>query len=706
MRVKLWGVRGSIPTPLSTEQLQEKLFRALTAAKGLNVDDPAEVHAFIAALPPSVQGVVGGNTTCAEITSGDDVIIVDCGTGIRQLGMSLMAHDFGRGQGVAHIFLTHAHWDHLQGFPFFAPAFVPGNKLIFYAVNRDPRDYLEHQQVAPSYFPISISQMPATMEFVQLKEGEMVQIGRCAVTNLALYHPGTAYSYRFDDGESVFVFASDGEYKSLDDEGLRRFVEFYYNADALLFDCQYSLRDVLLSKADWGHSSAMIGVEIAERAQVKKLITTHYDASDTDEQIHNVAESARRYAELTPTPGAIEVVVGAEGLELFLGPPLGLEVLEDREADVWLLAFAGKLGAETAAEAERRLTSFLNDAPNYKVIVDLTLLATIDLTGVRAIMSAARAVPNSMLAFVAPAGFVRRSLENCGAREVGPIFRNRTHAIAALVGPAHLHLRGETLANYHLGNAIYADDLGAIYSGLREGSPTPLVIQVLGAEISAQQRQAFAESARAWCGLTHPRLVTGREVIQEGGLVAFVGERPSGQPWNEWLANYSGRVTIEAGLRWTLEAAEALDHAHRRGVIHGELRPECFVFSGGHTRVSRAPLFPPGGSFPSAYRSPEQLRGEPPRQQSDQFALGVLLYEAMIGTHPFTAETEELIIAQQLQGTPLSPRVFRPGIPEELEDFLMRLLAREPAQRFAATDDLITALESLQQIVIGKADKV
>jgi hypothetical protein len=78
----------------------------------------------------------------------------------------------------------------------------------------------------------------------------------------------------------------------------------------------------------------------------------------------------------------------------------------------------------------------------------------------------------------------------------------------------------------------------------------------------------------------------------------------------------------------------------------------------------------------------------------------------MIGTHPFTAETEELIIAQQLQGTPLSPRVFRPGIPDELEDFLMRLLAREPAERFAATDDLITALESLQQIVIGKADKV
>jgi len=319
VRVKFWGVRGSIPTPLSTEQLQEKLFHALTAAKGLNTSDPAEVRAFIASLPPAVQGVVGGNTTCAEIASGDDTIIIDCGTGIRQLGYSLMAGDFGRGQGVAHIFLTHAHWDHLQGLPFFAPAYVPGNKLIFYAVNHNPREYIEHQQVAPVFFPIRVSQLAADISFVKLLEGEMVQIGRCAVTSLALYHPGTAYAYRFDDGESVFVFASDGEYKTLDDDGLRRFVDFFRNADALAFDCQYSLRDVLLSKADWGHSSAMIGVELAERAHAKKLITTHYDAADTDVQIYNVAESARRYAQLTPTPGAIEVIVGREGLELFLG---------------------------------------------------------------------------------------------------------------------------------------------------------------------------------------------------------------------------------------------------------------------------------------------------------------------------------------------------------------------------------------------------
>jgi phosphoribosyl 1,2-cyclic phosphodiesterase/anti-anti-sigma regulatory factor len=693
--VKFWGVRGSIPTPLSTEQLQEKLFRALTAAKGLNTEDPAEVRAFIASLPPTVRGVVGGNTTCVEVNSGDDLIIIDGGTGIRQLGYSLMAHEFGRGQGTVHIFLTHAHWDHLQGIPFFNPAFVPGNKIIFYAINRDPREYLEHQQVSPTYFPISISQMPADLSFVTLREGETVQIGRCAISNMPLYHPGTAYAYRFDDGESVFVFASDGEYKSLNDEGLQRFVDFFQDADALVFDCQYSLRDVLLSKADWGHSSAMIGVEIAERANVKKLITTHYDAPDTDDQIYNVAESARRYAEITPTPGAIEVIVGTEGLELFLGPPLGLEVLEDHEADVWLMALAGKLGAETAAEAQSVVSSFLRTAPNHKAILDLTLLAVIDPIGVRSLIAAARSVAGAQIAFVSPAAFVRRSLENSGAREVGPIFRNRSNALAALVGPAHLHLREQMLANYRLGSTISADDFGAIYAAVRQGSPTPLVIQVLGLETSPYQRQIFAESAKAWCTLTHPRLVPGQEVIQENGLVAYVGERPPGQSWYSWVATYNLQVSLAAASNWMRDMLEALDHAHRQGVVHGELRPECFVFNNDHARLSRAPLFPPIVALPSSYRSPEQLRGQTPTPLSDQFSLGVLFYEALIGTHPFAAESEELTTAQQLQGSPLSPQVFRPGLPEAVEDFLLRLLARDPAERFAGTDQILAALNRL-----------
>jgi len=695
VRVKFWGVRGSVPTPLSTEQLQEKLFRALSAAGGIDLSDSAEVRAFIATLPPSTRSVVGGNTTCVEINSGDDTIIIDGGSGMRPLGLSLMAHEFGRGQGTAHIFLTHAHWDHLQGFPFFNPAYVPGNKLIFYAVNNNPRFYLQHQQTAPTYFPIAAEQMRADMSFVQLKEGEMVQIGRVCVTNLALYHPGIAYAYRFDDGESVFVFASDGEYKQLDENHLRHFTDFFANADALAFDCQYSLRDVLISKADWGHSSAMIGVDIAERARVKKLITTHYDPSDNDEQVYNIAESARRYADLIPSPSAVEIIVGVEGLELFLGPPLKLEILEDCEADIWLTAFAGTLSVETADEAGNHLQHFVTESPGNRAIVDLTLLAAIDPVGVKAMMEAARQVPGARVAFVAPAAFIRRALENSGVRDVGPIFRRRSHAIAALVGPAHLHLHEQTLAGYHLADTIAADDFGAIYSASKFKDETPLVIQVMGLEINPQQRQVFAESARKWCQLTHPRLIRCRELIENGKLIAFVGERPPGETWGEWLKANGGRVQPELGLHWLREMVDALDHAHRHGAVHSELRPECFVFTNGHARISRAPLFSPGGALPSAYRAPEQLRGAAATPSSDQFALGVLLYEALVGTHPFNADMEELILAQQLQGTPLSPRVFRPQLSVELEQFLLRLLGHDSSERFATAEDILKAIDEL-----------
>src|SRR5262249_32064094 len=273
-----------------------------------------------------------------------------------------MAREFGRGQGVAHIFMTHAHWDHLQGYPFFAPAYVPGNRLIFYAVNNNAQAYLEHQQVAPIYFPIPPNAMSAEKEFVRLREGETVTIGHTLVANLSLYHPGTAYAYRFDDGESVFVFASDGEYKSLTDAHLRRYISFFSGADALVFDAQYSLRDVFLSKADWGHSSAIIGVDIAERAVAKKLVTFHHDPTPTDEQVYAIAAAARDYALVNQIQPDTEVIVGTEGLELFLGQPTGLEVVQAEHENLITLALAGKLNGDTVDEAQTRLAAALNGA--------------------------------------------------------------------------------------------------------------------------------------------------------------------------------------------------------------------------------------------------------------------------------------------------------------------------------------------------------
>ena len=680
MRVKFWGVRGSIPTPLSTEQLNAKLFQALTGASGVDLRNSAEVQAYLAGLPPNIRSVVGGNTACVEVDIGGDTLIIDGGSGIRALGLSLMAREFGRGQGVAHIFMTHAHWDHLQGYPFFAPAYVPGNRLIFYAVNNNPQAYLEHQQVAPIYFPIPPNAMSADKEFIQLREGETVTIGQTAVSNLSLYHPGTAYAYRFDDGESVFVFASDGEYKSLTDAHLRRYISFFAGADALVFDAQYSLRDVFLSKADWGHSSAIIGVDIAERAQVKRLVTFHHDPTHTDEQIYAIALAASDYARVNQIQPDTEVIVGTEGLELFLGQPTGLEVMEERLDGIWTLALAGQLNAATVAQAQQRLASALTADDNSRVLLDLTLLATADAIGIKGLMDTARAHAGASLAVLAPSQHVRRALDQSGAGDVLEIVRSRQQALAALAGPAHLRLTSTTIGGqFQLEELLFVDETGAVYLGRELGNRAPLWVRVVAGDRDDALRQQFLADLRAWQTLQHPSLVAGKAIVESDEWVAFACAEPEGLSLREWRARRPGWLD----LWYTAEQlCDAVGVIHAHGLTHGDLHPENVVLSGRLARITRTPLFaPPAGYSFTAYHAPEQLRGQAPTARSDVYSLGIILYELFLGAHPFVAETEELRLTLQLYSQPQSPRLRWPEIPLALETFLLHLLALDPTER-------------------------
>ena len=680
MHVKFWGVRGSIPTPLSPEQLNAKLFQALTGATGVDLTNPAEIQAYLAGLPPSVRAVVGGNTACVEVNSGADTIIIDCGSGMRALGLSLMAREFGRGQGVAHIFMTHAHWDHLQGYPFFAPAYVPGNRLIFYAVNNNPQTYLEHQQLAPIYFPIPPNAMAAEKEFNQLREGEAVTIGRTVVTNLSLYHPGTAYAYRFDDGESVFVFASDGEYKSLTDAHLHRYTTFFSGADALVFDAQYSLRDVFLSKADWGHSSAIIGVDIAERARVKRLITFHHDPTHTDEQIYAIANAARDYALVNEIHPDTEVIVGTEGLELFLGQPAGLEVLEERQDGLWTVALAGQLNGQTAAEAHDRLAAALAGDAAGRVLLDLTLLAHADAIGVKGLIDAARAYPGASLAVLAPTPPIRRALDQSGAGNVLEIVRSRQQALAALAGSAHLRLTAATIGGqFQLEELLFVDELGVVYLGRELGAQAPLWVRVVAGQRDNPVRQQFVGQLQAWQAVDHPSLVPGLAIVESDEWVAYACAEPDGLSLREWRARRPGSLDV---WRTAGQLCAAVAAIHQHALIHGDLHPENVLVNGNLSRITRTPLFaPPGGYSYNSYHAPEQLRGRAPNARSDVYSLGIIVYELFLGAHPFVAETEELRLTLQLYSQPQSPRLRWPEIPLALETFLLHLLALDPAER-------------------------
>jgi phosphoribosyl 1,2-cyclic phosphodiesterase/anti-anti-sigma regulatory factor len=680
VRIKFWGVRGSIPTPLSTEQFNDRMYQALAGAAGVDLADPAAIRAYLAGLPPNVRSVVGGNTTCVEVDTGTHTLIIDCGSGMRALGLSLMAREFGRGRGTAHIFLTHAHWDHLQGYPFFAPAYVPGNRLIFYAVNHNPQTFLEHQQVAPVYFPIPPNAMPADKEYVQLREGETVTLGRTAVSNLSLYHPGTAYAYRFDDGASRFVFASDGEYKSLTDAHLRRYTDFFADADALVFDAQYSLRDVFLSKADWGHSSAIIGVDLAERARAKRLITFHHDPTHSDEQVYAIAAAAREYARVNQITPDTQVLVGTEGLELFLGKPLGLEIVEDRQDELWTVAQAGQLNNTTAAEAQPRLAAALAEAPAGRVLLDLSRLAAVDLLGLHTLLEApGQPGGTAALIVLAPTLPVRRALEQSGMDQRLPIVRTRQQALAALAGPAHLRLTAATIdGQFQVEDLLFVDEAGVVYRGRDLRTQLPLWVRVVAGPRGDPARRQFVAGVEAWRRVSHPSLLPAQALVETDAWVACATPEPDGLSLREWQAR---RPAWPEQWRLAGQLCAALAAAHANGLVHGGLLPEHFVM-GGAARLACTPLFTPApeAAF-TDYHAPEQLRGQAVTVRTDVYALGLILYELLLGAHPFAAETEALRLTLQLHSQPQSPRLRWPEIPLPLETFLLRLLAADPAER-------------------------
>jgi len=314
MYVKFWGTRGSIPAPISSEAIRQKILLALEGAAGLDLSDQAVLERYLERLPFTVQRTVGGNTLCVEVRSGDQLLILDAGSGLRDLGIDLMQRGFANGGQVADFLVTHTHWDHIQGFPYFQPAFVPNNKFIFHAPFNDLADRLAQQQDA-IYFPVPMSYMSATLEFREIPEDGWYQIGNFRVYPMRTSHPGLTYGYRIDDGQSCLVYATDSEYKRVDPDSTRRYTEFFQEADLLIFDAQYSLTEAL-DRLDWGHSTAIMGAELARRAQVKQLALFHHDPTSSDEKIWASKEQADAYLMSHPGQHTCQVLLAYDGLSL------------------------------------------------------------------------------------------------------------------------------------------------------------------------------------------------------------------------------------------------------------------------------------------------------------------------------------------------------------------------------------------------------
>jgi phosphoribosyl 1,2-cyclic phosphodiesterase len=250
-----------------------------------------------------------------EVRGEDTLVVLDAGSGIRQLGLELMqGGDYAQGRGTVHVLISHTHWDHIMGFPFFIPAYAPGNRIIIYARHPHIKKRFEDQH-HPHHFPVSLETMSADVQFVQLEDNEPAEIGEFSVSTIALRHPGGSYSYRIEQNGRAFVYATDAEYKDLRAEVMEHYISFYEGSEALVFDAQFTLEDAM-EKEGWGHSSSLVGVDIALQANIKRLILFHHEPSYNDEKLQEIYDKTVRYYELIRGDRNLEIIMAREGLVL------------------------------------------------------------------------------------------------------------------------------------------------------------------------------------------------------------------------------------------------------------------------------------------------------------------------------------------------------------------------------------------------------
>jgi phosphoribosyl 1,2-cyclic phosphodiesterase len=318
MRIKLWGVRGSIPTPLSNEIISGKIKKALMHASPADIVSDESIDKFISTLPLSIRGTYGGNTTTFEVrTESGELFIIDCGTGIKGLGMELMKGDFAKGNGFANILITHTHWDHVQGIPFFGPFFIKGNRFNIYSPYNDCKERIEYQQVF-THFPINLDYMLATKEFFTLEKESEFHLNNIKILNKRMRHPGGAFGYRIEENGKSFIYTSDCEFNIDEMNDIETYKDFFSNADVVVFDTQYTFNE-FIDKIDWGHSSATVAIDIAAKFNVKKLILFHHDPDYNDEKIDEVLSNAKTYLNINAkNSGNLQLEIAREGMVIDL----------------------------------------------------------------------------------------------------------------------------------------------------------------------------------------------------------------------------------------------------------------------------------------------------------------------------------------------------------------------------------------------------
>jgi len=294
LRVKYWGVRGSLPAAPPPDrnylEVQHVLRRFFQSGFSL----PSQIEEFMALNTIPSLGGYGTATTCVEVQSAKGAqIIIDGGSGIRNLSELMMKGSAGKGKSTSHIFLTHFHWDHLIGLPFFTPNFIKGNRINFYAVQPELESMIRGLFKRP-YFPVAFEALAANIHFYNLAPRQPIQIEDMTITPYQLDHPDPCWGFKVKSGNKVYSHCVDTEGVRTSREAMGPDVYLYQGVDLCYFDAQYTLPE-LVEKANWGHSAAQIGVDIALRENIPHLLFAHHDPGADTARIHELRAQTEDY---------------------------------------------------------------------------------------------------------------------------------------------------------------------------------------------------------------------------------------------------------------------------------------------------------------------------------------------------------------------------------------------------------------------------
>ncbi|WP_191014824.1 MBL fold metallo-hydrolase [Treponema zioleckii] len=312
MNIHFWGVRGSIPAPLTPQQIQAKIAAAVQKITPDDIKSNESREKFLASLPEWLNGTVGGNTPCVEVTSEKgDKLIFDAGTGIRVLGkLGQPASDLHH-----NILFSHFHWDHIQGLPFYDVIYNPKSSFDIYSPFEKMEDYLRQQMVAP-YYPVTFDAFTKNITFHVIEPLEKIRIGEFSIQCVRMNHPGSSYSYAITENGFKFVYATDVELTQADFDKSSSKAVVFQDADILVLDSQYTVEEAL-RKENWGHSAFCYAIDFAVNWRIKKLYLFHHEPTYDDRKLNSILESARWYGEYITTD-KVEVHLATEGLDIKL----------------------------------------------------------------------------------------------------------------------------------------------------------------------------------------------------------------------------------------------------------------------------------------------------------------------------------------------------------------------------------------------------